>query len=146
MGDVVTDWEHLHALHDAIDKVVHELIRAKRQEAIEANPDWRILPFGPDHVFDSEATWHFLDNFKETFEVEGHGTFRVFDRIRGTEVGDYSDWSGPRAIILECRNRVSTMYYRATGKNKSHIGEDWEYVRFERVFPEVKSVVKWSEV
>lgn len=55
---------------------------------------------------------------------------------------DYECWSQPVYIVFQ----VGSLFFRITGKNKSHVGESWEYASLAQVQGQVQARTSWGRV
>jgi hypothetical protein len=78
----------------------------------------------------------------DTFEVPDVGLFEVVEVH--DQLDDYSDWSQPIYVIL-C-HLSQNRFYRVTGKNKSHIGNEWNYASMVEVTGTRVTRVSWQTV
>lgn len=143
-------YDEVHAIFEALEQAGHDFQEAswKRTERLGDRPY-------PRHQ--TEYPWHYFDYRQgpEPFDTravttyggktwDSFGQFRIVAKIEGTELGYHTDWSGPRAMIFE---QVSTgRCFRITGKNTSHIGENWEYPAISEVTPTQRTMTVWEVV
>lgn len=106
----------------------------------------RVLDRAKRAEHDDDAVWYQLQVVKEDLEVPGYGTFRVVEKVSPTQLcGDWSDWSGPRAVVIALiQDGQPTHHFMAVGKNRSHIGEEWDLTRFYEVKGKPVTLTEWS--
>lgn len=84
-----------------------------------------------------EFQWHVFRVRPEPYEVPGLGDVYVVNEFHDL---DYSDFSGPRWKVF----RIGDRYFRITGRNISHVGEDWEYARLVEVQGTEVTQISWT--
>lgn len=99
----------------------------------------------PRSSYDNEYLW---DRYKvgDQFRLDAvkSAELGISDGVlvvdKHTVLDDYVDWSQPLYVVFQ----VGNLYFRITGKNKSHIGESWEYASLEQVSGTEQMRVRWN--
>jgi hypothetical protein len=89
--------------------------------------------------YPDECKWYLFKPRRDPHNVPGIGMVYVVDKF---DDQDYEDFSGPRWIVF----RIGDRYFRVTGKNTSHVGEDWEYPHFREVTGKQVRRITWSNL
>lgn len=117
-ADRILTHEQLGALQALLEEVVPEYYQ---------QPAWYVLKVGDTFRLDPIRSAD-LDVSDGVIVVDVH-----------TVLDDYEDWSQPMYVVFQ----VGTLFFRVTGKNKSHIGEEWDYATFSQVEGFIESRKAW---
>lgn len=141
-------WTLQDALLGALRVHYTERLKAYAQELLakgEREGAGRALERAKRAEHDDDTVWYQLKVVRDDLVVPDHGTFRVVEHVSPTQLcEDWSDWSGPRAVVIALiEDGQPTHHFMVVGKNKSHIGEEWDLVRFFEVKGTPKTMTEW---